>query len=79
MVKELIEKRSQKYTGRTSDAKGKISYQRKYTERNGSKFKKNCCLSPPRKGYGSIKKPYSKGGALGDRGHRINDLLKRMI
>lgn len=38
-------------------------------------------LQPPRKGYGrkGIKMPFSKGGALGDRGEKINDLLLRMI
>ena len=36
-------------------------------------------LSPPSKGFkGSIKQHYPKG-ALGDRGDRINELLKRMI
>jgi large subunit ribosomal protein L30 len=38
-------------------------------------------LQPPRKGYGrkGIKMPFSKGGALGNRGEKINDLLMRMI
>jgi large subunit ribosomal protein L30 len=38
-------------------------------------------LQPPRKGYGrkGIKLPFSKGGALGDRGEKINDLLLRMV
>ncbi len=38
-------------------------------------------LSPPRKGYGrsGIKKPFSRGGALGYRGARIADLLERMM
>jgi len=38
-------------------------------------------LNPPRKGYGrkGIKKPFSIGGALGNRGQKINDILKRMI
>ena len=35
-------------------------------------------LSPPSKGYKSIRYPYPKGD-LGDRGDKINDLLKRMI
>ncbi len=39
------------------------------------------CLNPPRKGFGrkGVKMPFSKGGAFGDRGEKINDLLKRMI
>ncbi len=35
-------------------------------------------LSPPSKGYRSIKKRFPKGD-LGYRGEKINDLLKRMI
>jgi len=37
-------------------------------------------LHPPRKGYGrkGIKIPFAKGGALGDRGAAINDLIRRM-
>ena len=38
-------------------------------------------LNPPKKGYGrkGVKMPFSKGGALGDRGDKINDLLARMM
>ena len=38
-------------------------------------------LQPPRKGYGrkGVKLPFSKGGALGDRKEKINDLLLRML
>ena len=38
-------------------------------------------LNPPRKGFGrkGIKIPFKKGGALGDRRDKINDLIKRMI
>ena len=38
-------------------------------------------LNPPRKGYGrkGIKNAFSQGGALGYRGEKINDLLKRML
>ncbi|MDE1860751.1 MAG: uL30 family ribosomal protein [Candidatus Micrarchaeota archaeon] len=35
-------------------------------------------LHPPRRGYGSIKSPFSKGGALGYHGEEINDLIRRM-
>ena len=35
-------------------------------------------LNPPRGGYGGIKLPYPKG-ALGNRGEKINDLIKRML
>lgn len=38
-------------------------------------------LQPPRKGYGrkGIKMPFTKSGALGNRGEKINDLLTRMV
>jgi len=38
-------------------------------------------LQPPRKGYGrkGIKMAFTKGGALGYRGDKINDLIQRMI
>lgn len=43
------------------------------------KLKKSFKLSPPSKGFkGSIKQHYPKG-ALGNRGEKINELLKRMI
>lgn len=43
--------------------------------------KKTIGLNPPRKGYGrkGIKLSFSKKGALGYRGAKINDLLKRMM
>jgi large subunit ribosomal protein L30 len=36
-------------------------------------------LHPPRKGYEGIKRPFTIGGALGYRGEKINDLIRRMI
>ncbi len=38
-------------------------------------------LRPPRKGFErkGIKKPFTIGGALGDRGEKINGLIERMI
>ncbi len=38
-------------------------------------------LQPPRKGFGrkGIKVPFRVGGALGYRGEKINDLLRRMM
>ncbi len=43
---------------------------------------KNCFrLSPPKKGFErkGIKKPYSIGGALGNRKEKINELIERML
>ena len=36
-------------------------------------------LSPPKKGYKSIKRSFTKSGALGYRGKEINKLIGRMI
>ena len=38
-------------------------------------------LNSPRKGYGrkGVKDDFAKGGALGYRGDKINDLIKRML
>jgi len=38
-------------------------------------------LHPPRKGYGrgGVKRQFTEGGALGYRGEKINELLRRMI
>jgi large subunit ribosomal protein L30 len=37
-------------------------------------------LHPPTKGFkGKVKKGYGMGGELGDRGEKINELIKRMV
>ncbi|MBI4145708.1 uL30 family ribosomal protein [Candidatus Woesearchaeota archaeon] len=38
-------------------------------------------LCPPRKGYGrkGVKVAFARGGALGNRGEKMNDLVKRMM
>jgi large subunit ribosomal protein L30 len=36
-------------------------------------------LSPPSKGYKSLKRPVGDFGDLGYRGEKINELLKRMV
>jgi len=78
--KTLVEKRGEVYKERENDKKGKIKY-KKFIEIDGKKIKPFFRLHPPRKGFGrkGIKTPFSKGGALGNRGEKINDLLKRMI
>ncbi len=45
------------------------------------KIKKFFRLSPPRGGFErkGIKTPFQNGGALGYRGKKVNDLIKRMI
>jgi len=36
-------------------------------------------LTPPRGGWRSTKKPFARGGALGYRGAKINELVQRMV
>ena len=55
-------------------------------ERRGKKDRtghdENCfSLHPPRGGFGrkGIKKPFSSGGALGNRKEKMNDLIMKMI
>ena len=75
---ELIEKRGEPY-GQAADRKNLYHY--RYLEKNGKKYKKYFRLNPPRKGFGrkGVKQPFVRGGALGYRGDKINDLLKRML
>lgn len=76
---KLIEKKGEPFLGRTQDSKGKIKYS--FAEHAGKKYKPFFRLSPPRKGFGrkGIKTPFSQGGALGDRGEKISELIERMI
>ncbi len=78
---KLMQKRAEEYSGRLSDRKDIIKYDSRYIEHNGKKYKCFFRLSPPRKGYGrkGIKSPFAVGGALGNRGEKINDLIERML
>lgn len=76
----LVEKRGEEFNSRETDSKGKIKYN-DFVVINNKKIKKYFRLNAPRKGFGrkGIKHPYQSGGALGYRGEKINDLIKRMI
>jgi len=76
----LTSKKGEEYKGRITDSKGKVKYKRFLTVKD-KKLKKFFRLNSPRKGYGrrGIKISFSKGGALGYRGEKIKDLIKRMI
>ncbi len=67
---ELVQKRGQLLQGR---GKGQ--------EINGKVYKRYFALNPPRKGFGrkGIKVPFKSSGALGSRGPKMNDLVKRML
>ena len=77
--KILVEKRGEPFLARESDSKNKYAY--KTLEYDGKKYKPYFRLNPPSKGFGrkGIKVPFKMGGALGYRGEKINDLLKRMM
>ncbi|MBN4049217.1 uL30 family ribosomal protein [archaeon AH-315-M20] len=76
----LIDKKSEEYQDRITDRKQKIKYNR-FLDIKGKKIKKYFRLNSPKKGYGrkGIKAPFNKGGALGYRAEKINELIKRMI
>jgi len=78
--KLLVEKKAEAFNGRVSDSKEKIKYSDFFVF-NDRKLKKYFRLNPPRKGFGrkGIKHSYKQGGALGYRGAKINDLIKRMV
>ena len=78
--KLLVEKRGEEFSGRETDSKGKINYN-DFTVVNSKKIKKYFRLNAPRKGFGrkGIKHPFQQGGALGYRGEKINNLIKRMV
>jgi len=71
VYKELVQKRAEEFKGDDE----------KFFEFEKKKYKKYIRLQPPKKGYGrnGTKAPFTKGGALGYRAEKINDLLKRMM
>jgi len=75
----LIQKKAEEYKGRTSDSKNIINY--KFLKLGDKKLKPFFRLSPPKGGFErkGIKKDFKSGGALGYRGNKINDLIKRMV
>ncbi len=77
--KELVDKRGKEYTARLTDSRNKYSY--RALDINGKKYRPFFTLNPPKKGFGrkGIKVAFKVGGALGDRGDKINDLIKRMV
>lgn len=76
----LVSKRGEEFNGRETDTKKKITYN-EFFVMNDKKFKKYFRLNPPRKGFGrkGIKHSFKEGGALGYRGEKINELVRRMV
>ena|SRR3989344_8968102 len=78
-LKLLFEKRGEEFKEKTWKEDNK-KYS-KFIVYNNKKYKKHFRLNMPRKGYGrkGTKKSFSEGGALGYRGKKINDLIRRMV
>ena len=78
--KILVEKRGEQFNGVEKDSKEKIKYNDFFVLDN-KKYKKYFRLNAPKRGFGrkGIKHPFANGGALGYRGEKINELIKRMI
>lgn len=78
--KMLVDKRGEEFDGRETNSKRKIKYNG-FIVINNRKIKKYFRLNPPVKGFGrkGIKNSFQRGGALGYRGEKINDLIKRMV
>lgn len=76
----LIEKRGEEFNGRESDTKSRIKYN-DFLLHNNKKLKKYFRLNAPKKGFErkGIKNSFQRGGALGYRGEKINELIKRMV
>ena len=79
LVNKLVAARGIEYEGRLQDGKSKYTYST--FEIDGKKYKKCFRLNPPRKGFGraGIKRGFVVGGALGNRGEKITELIERMI
>ena len=75
---ELVKRRGEILL-RVSDRNKKYNY--KTLSVNGKAYKTYFRLNPPQKGFGrnGLKVAYKAGGALGYRGEKINDLIKRML
>ena len=63
---------------KTMKALAKNLSEGKVVMRDVPKLKPIFRLHPPRKGYEGIKRSFKEGGALGYRGEKINQLIRRM-
>lgn len=79
-IKLLFKDRGEEYKGRVEDSKKKIKYNT-FVEYEKKKYKPMFRLNPPRKGYGrkGVKVAFAASGALGYRGEKMDDLIRRMM
>ncbi len=70
----LVEKRGEAVENNDADARKTAGF-------DGKRYKPYFRLSPARGGLGrrGIKAAFAKSGALGNRGEKINDLIKKML
>lgn len=81
MVERLLLKRGRKAGKRLDEKEARAlakAIQDKKTLKAAEGLSPVFRLSPPRKGFRSVRSPYPKGD-LGSRGEKINELLERMI
>ncbi len=67
--------------GEIDDATYQLLVEKRGKRNEDGSLKKFFALHPPRGGFDrkGIKTPFSNGGALGNRGAKINDLIRRML
>lgn len=67
--------------GEISDETHKLLIEKRGRKGSDGKLKKFFSLNPPRGGFErkGIKNPFNSGGALGYRGMKMNELIRRMI
>ena len=77
---KVIDKRGREYKGRLRDSKKRVNYTR-FMLYKGKRYKPYLGLHPPRGGFerGGLKKQFTQGGALGNRGKEIIKLIERML
>ncbi len=77
---KIVEARGREFLAPTSDRKGKYR-KGAFFDFNGKNYHKRFTLNPPQKGFErkGIKTPFTMGGALGNRGEAIEQLIVRML
>ena len=79
VLNELLTRRGEEFRGREFDRKKKI--RKNFISFGGKRLKAYFRLSPPRGGFErkGIKNSFRRGGALGYRKEKINELIRKML
>lgn len=77
---KIVAARGREFLAPTTDRNEKYS-KGAYFEFNGKNYHKRFSLNPPSRGFErkGIKTPFTMGGALGNRGEAIEQLIERML